>query len=194
VNKFSSVNPSGGQLNCPPGSHPARVAAIVDLGTQTDEFEGKVRKNPHLYLSFEVYVGDTSYLIARDYNFTLSPKSALRPVVEGVLGRLLGADPFDLNALLGKACLVNLTPKVSNTGKSYSKLVGVSPLPQAMTCPPAEKTPVVWCIGDAFDRLPNWLPFCYGESVQDVILRSPEGQRAASPAGVAAAVEEPIPY
>jgi hypothetical protein len=193
------MSTTGGQLGCPEGIHTARVVALVEVGTHEDEFDGKVRRNKLIYVAYEIYTREGTFLAARDYTASLAPKAALRAVAVAVLGgRALADGTCDLNDMLGKPCMVSMESRASASGKSYSKLIGVTPIHHGLTCPPVEQTPIAWCIGDGFDKLPGWLPYLYGEVVTEKINRSPEGKAAnaalAADTMLVGAAEEPIPY
>jgi hypothetical protein len=83
-------------------------------------------------------------------------------------------EAINLMNLLGKPCLVGISHGKSANGNAYAKITGISNVPKGMGVP-KPLTPIFeWHVGSGDFQAPDWLPFLYGEPVEDVIKRSVE--------------------
>jgi len=160
---------------CPEGTHDAVCVAVVDLGTQppSGKFveQGPKRK---VYLVFELVEEATRPLIAKDYTASLHEKSALRKVAEAVAGRKFGDDEeIDIARLAGRKCLISVT----HTGaeRKYHNVSGVLPAKKNAAINDPQHKPFTWFLDDGTPfRGPDWLPFWYGKSVEEVVANCAE--------------------
>lgn len=130
----------------PAGNHVARLYQIIHIGTNTFEYMGEQKKSDKVRLSFELCnekkvfkEGDEAkpFSIAREFGLTMGKKSNLRPFVEGFIGTQLDEEEayaFDLDELLGRACLLNVV-HAEVGDKVYANIRGASPLPKGMDAP-----------------------------------------------------------
>jgi hypothetical protein len=130
-------------LPVPPGSHLARCYRIIDLGTQRSEYMGEEKFLRKIMLGWELHgeAEDGSPLktekgdpmaIFKNYTLSWGEKANLRidlqswrgkPWSEGELKR------FDVSAVLGQWCLLNVIQKPGKNQKIYANVSGVSPVP-----------------------------------------------------------------
>lgn len=184
----------------PSGSHPAVLVAIIDLGTQTSEYQGKQTEARKVFFVWELVSEPSAtgkcknHVVGRDYTLSLNKKASLCSIVEKWTGKTLGPDEeFDIERLLGKHCLLSLVHKTSQNDKVYAKIDGVTGLPKDMKkdAKPATLKPFKWEI-ESGDPIPSeaWIPFVYGDSMESVIQKSPEWKNRGGDAneGVAAGV------
>jgi hypothetical protein len=187
----------GGDFEKPPaGNHPAVVVAVVDLLTQEREekFEGEtqVREKHEVFLCWELVTKKMAgmkhnHLLGNRYTFSLHERANLRKIVEGVVGPLKNSDEgFDLEDLLGKPCLLQVT----HNDNGYPVIKTTSEVPEGMTVPPALRKPYMWENGKPLEDIPDWLPWIYGMSAADRIKESVEYRKESSSGG---ADEEDIP-
>lgn len=207
ANPFEMTTPKpgeGGKFENPPaGNHPARLVAIIDLGSQPDSFNaGKFKRQ--CFLVWELIgvqmtgMVNVNHLIGERYTTSLNEKAKLRAMVKTWRGKDLKDDEkFDLTVMLGKPCLVTVAEVEGKNDKTYTNIAGVSSLPKGMTCGSPQREPAFWFIGCGKD-LPDWLPYCYGQKASDIIGGSKEmiGGRAAASLGAAAPTEdmEEVPF
>src|SRR5688572_12631576 len=104
----------------PKGNHVARLYQIIHIGTIPTTWQGQERMTDKVRLTFELSnerkvfrEGDEPkpYSISREFTLSMGSKAALRAFVEGSLGTSLSDDEayaFDIEELLGKACLLNV--------------------------------------------------------------------------------------
>ncbi len=129
----------------PQGAHVGRCYRVIDLGTQTTEFQGKKRQARKVMIAWELFGEDDDgqplqtdegkpLSISKRYTLSLSEKASLRADLEAWRGRSFTDDElagFDLKQLLGIYAMVNIKHD-SNNGKTYANVAGLSPLPKPM--------------------------------------------------------------
>lgn len=142
------VSDTGGSdfKRVPPGVHIGRCYRIIDLGTQEEEYQGEVKLMQKLAVYWELHGEDEQgqpllmdngepMVIWQEYTKSLGQKAKLRAVLESWRGKpftdaeLKG---FDVSKLLGAYCMVNVTHKVSGSGKTYAQVSSVTPMPAAL--------------------------------------------------------------
>ena len=103
----------------PPGTHPAICYAVVDLGTQTGEYQGEVTVRHQVWIAwefpelmFEMEDGPPMpKTISIFLTLSLHDKSSMKPLLEGWRGKSFSDDEkegFDIKNLLEKPCLINV--------------------------------------------------------------------------------------
>lgn len=165
-------NPGGGE-KAPIGNHPAVLVGIIDLGTQWQNgYNGEPGKWEHRAffvweLVQEKKANGFNHTIGIDLKLSFHEKSKLRKWVEARSGkRYEAAADFDVSAELGQPCLLNV---VANA-KGYPKVDNVGPLPKGMTVPTPMCTPTAIPFKAAAEpEIPTWVPWLYGQRIQDVI-------------------------
>lgn len=178
----------------PAGSHGACLVAIIDLGTQKDTYQGTETERPQVYLCWELtscpMSGTTNnHLIGRKYTFSLNEKAALRKLVKSWRGKDLAiGEEFDILAMLGKSCMLSISRKEVGD-KSYAQLDGVSAVPAGMKVDRPKRKPVSRHILDAAPP-PDWLPYIYGEKIEEVLGRARELRNSPQAAAVGEEAED----
>lgn len=131
----------------PAGNHLAICNAVVDFGLQPGR--GQYPQPKHeIYVRFELpdeqitYTKDGEELsgpmsIGRRFTASMSPKANLRKFIEAWFGKAFPSDDtaadFDLVALLGRKCLLNVTHNESKSnGRTYANIANATPLPKGM--------------------------------------------------------------
>lgn len=140
--------PTPERILAPAGTFPARVYSIIYMGTVKGEYKGTPTSSYRVRLSWELPTKTRKFKedepakpfsVSKELTLSMGSKSNLRPIVEGMLGVSFTDDDaksFDIDELLGKDCLINLTHKESPNGK-YVAINSTSQLPEGMTCPAA---------------------------------------------------------
>jgi hypothetical protein len=112
----------------PSGSHLARCYALIDLGTQEVEWQGKKKLQRKVRLSFELPMARMEgrfkpemkgrpFTVNTTQTMSLAEKANLRKYIEGWRGKRFGPgeiDVFDPKKLIGQPCRLNLVE--SETG------------------------------------------------------------------------------
>ncbi len=134
----------------PAGATAARCTRIIDLGTVDSEFEGKKKKKHEVAFCFESaeLMGDDQgeyagkpFLIIQRYTAHLGEKANMRKALQSWRGRPFTPaelDAFNLKAVLGKPCMVNMIHTEPNAQKKvYANIASIMPLPKGMSAPEA---------------------------------------------------------
>lgn len=172
----------------PQGTHIARVIRFIELGTQKVEWQGQEKEQYKIWLDFEL-VDKTHvfkegeepkpFVVGSKLTFSMGSKANLRKIVEGIIGVGLldhEAEAFDIEQLLGKACLVNIK-NVTKNDKTYTNIDTTTPLMEGMVAKEAFNPITKLSFGEwnqeLFDSLPNFL--------KEAITVSPEYNRMKNP-------------
>lgn len=157
----------------PEGTHLARCVSFIHIGTNEEDFQGEPKDFNKIRLGFELpeelhtfkaEIGDQPLVISQEYTLSMNEKANLRKLIEGILGHAMQpeeADTFDVEGLVGKACLVNIKHKTSAKGNVRAEIATASPLMKKQVCP-AQITPSKVLAYDSFNEevfnsLPDFL-------------------------------------
>lgn len=205
------ISDSGGTAYtpCPPGSYLARCVRLIDLGTQTTDYQGEVKTSRKLLLSWEILDSETRrddgapFLLSKRFTTSLHEKSALRKDLASWRGRdftppeLKG---FDLATVLGKDAFISVVQATKPDGRTYSNIGALMRPPKGLAGAPAAEPLLHWDMGSPE---PDWRAFeLLSPKLQQQIEVSPEFGRLrrpttvvmtapAAPARPAAATEPP---
>ena len=210
---IASDNGGGNFKRVPAGVHIGRCYSLIDLGTQHssgqygEKFQHKVRISWELFgedengepLTIDVDGHDMPLTISKSYTMSLHEKAALRKDLAAWRGRDFTdeeANGFDVSKLIGAYCMVNVTTSESN-GKTYSNVVGLTPLPAALknAKPAAVHENVLFNL----DEPDLTVLKGFHEKLQEAIKRSPEwaqkfGGGFTAPNGGGASADTDIPF
>lgn len=130
----------------PAGMHLARCYRIIDLGTQSSEWQGQQKKNYKIMILWEVHGEDENgkalltdrgepMSISKNYTMSLGEMSRLRADLKAWRGRDFTAEElrgFQLKNVLGAWCMLTVVHGEGNDGKIYANVSNVNPVPAAM--------------------------------------------------------------
>lgn len=157
------------------GTHRAVCSQIVGLGMQESEWNGQITEKQKLKLRFEVPDERVEWETSEGENkegpkiiwmtctFSMHENARLRKLIQSWRGNKMTdkeAYEFDVDVLLGKACLINVVHN-EYQGKTYANIESASPLMKGMDAPEVEGES--FCFDpynytqDEFDKLPDWL-------------------------------------
>ena len=104
---------------CPVGLHPAKVKAIESF---THDAWGERVK--FTFETDKVGKEGQSLSVFHEASLNLSSKAKLSSIIESITGRLITPDErkegFDVEALVGMTCTINVKHKLSQTGNEYA--------------------------------------------------------------------------
>ena len=179
----------------PAGNHIARCYSMIHIGTilenvmGTDKLLNKVRIGFELPLETKVFKeenGEQPYSIGKDFTLSMHEKSTLRKILESWRGKRFSEDEaksFDITALLGVPCMVNVIHKQSKTSdRVYAEISSITPVPKGMNVPPQvnntfEFTYTPFDEGK-FNSLPDWIKNKCMASLEYTQMKSPSHQNA----------------
>ena len=170
----------------PSGSHLGRLYRILDLGTQKVEWQGAVKMQRKLMFTFELYGEDNDgqplampdgkpLIISKRYTMSLGEQSTLRKDLESWRGKKFTPEElqgFDLNVLLGKLAMCNIT-QTDREGKTYANLSGLSQVPAAIKKLP-EPTGVNELLMFSLDEFDQAKFDSLSDGLKDIIKKSAE--------------------
>lgn len=209
--------PTGDFKQVPAGLHLARCYRMVDLGTQTSEYDGVQKQQRKIMLGWELHGKDDDgnelvtdrgdpYAIFKNYTLSWNDKANLRidlqnwrnkPFTESEMKR------FDIQSILGAWCMVTVIQRPGKNGKMFSNVKGVAPVPSVIKSaglPQAINPNQVFRIAE-----PDYELFeTFGKGLKAMIEESPEWQaiqgRKAAPTPVKASsngfddMEDDLPF
>jgi hypothetical protein len=174
-----SVSDSGGSFELPPaGVHVVRCYRLIDLGTQSSNWQGKETRQPKVQLSWEL-LGDERmsdgrpFTISRRLTASLGEKATLRALLKSWRGRDFTPEElrkFDLKSIVGVYGLGNIVHEVRE-GNTYANLASLMPLPKGMPKPDAANANQIFDLSDPDNNVWETL----SQKMQETILASPEG-------------------
>lgn len=121
----------------PAGVHQAVLVDVVDLGVLDVTWQGVTKRQHKVNLAWQINEDRDDgkpYLVFKRYTLSLHEKAGLRKDLESWLGRKFTRDDemgFDVEAMLGKNCLLNVTHNQSGD-KVYANVASVNPLMKGM--------------------------------------------------------------
>ena len=123
-----------------PGNCLGRLFSIIDLGTQTTEWQGQKKQMHKVMVTFELHGEDSNgpleidgkpLVINKRYTLSLGEKATLRADLEAWRGKALTDEElkgFDLTKLLGKWVMVNIVHN-EYQGKTYPNIAALGQIP-----------------------------------------------------------------
>lgn len=171
------------------GTYPARCIQVIDLWTQTIEWQWQTKEQRKIRLTFELPTeletfnpekGEQPFVVSKNYTLSLSDKSKLREHLESWRGQEFTQqelDWFDIYNILGKECTISVVHEKSVDGtKTYANLSTVSKAMKGMNIPEAINPLVYFTIEDfdqtTYDSLPGFLRNKIAESKEYKALQS----------------------
>jgi len=193
----------------PAGTYIARCFSMVHIGTIMENYQGesklqnKVRINWELPTEQKVFKeerGEEPYTLGKEFTLSLNEKATLRKFLESWRGKAFTEDEaksFDISALLGKPCMVNVIHKVSKTTqKTYAEIASVSPMMRGVECP-LQINPTFVFGYDPFDEWRfNELPEYLKDKVKTSLeyLQAVNPNHTQTPAASSTTVEDDLPF
>lgn len=136
-----TLTESAGNFELPPsGPQAARCIRVIDLGTQTSDFQGEPRSARKVLLTWRLTESRSDgepFQVSRRFTASLHEKAALRAFLKSWRGRDFTPDElsaFDLGKLLGAPAMLNLAHS-ERSGRDYADIVSISPLPKGLPPP-----------------------------------------------------------
>jgi hypothetical protein len=129
----------------PAGTHLGRLYRIVDMGTQTSEWNGEKKIQRKVSLGWEIHGEDDSgepllteegkpMAIFKNYTLSWNEAATLRQDLQAWRGQPWSdeeARRFDLKKLLGQWCMLNVIhkPGKDDRNKMFANVANISPVP-----------------------------------------------------------------
>lgn len=180
----------------PVGMHLARCFRVIDLGTQKSFYQGTETFKRKILIQFEIHSEDAQgrplltdkgepLSIAKRYTLSLNEAAHLCKDLESWRGATFTKEErsgFNLEKLLDRWAMLNVTKSLGNDGKEYTNIETINPVPAQIKkagLPEAHNDTLIYSIEnsgqDVFDKL--------SEGVKKTIMASPEWQEKAAKKG-----------
>lgn len=159
----------------PEGTFQANCIRFIDLGTQTDTWQGKPKTKPKIMLIWELIGANrddgTPHIVSEKYTASFTEKANLFQVLKSWFGAEVDGEEFDLTQVVGKPCFINIAHSTSKDGSQvYANVQSVMALPAGLTVAPPQSTPKAFELSN-----PDWELFAeFSDWTRDQIRKSPE--------------------
>lgn len=157
----------------PSGMYDAVCTDIIDLGVQHSNGQYGERDDLKVMLCWELPeltdADGKPRVVRKTYTQSFSPKANIRKDLESWRGIPFTAEElegFDLDAILGCGCQIQIMQEKADNGKTYSNIKNIVPLKRDRWAEPTHKTSFVLA-GDRLREI-EFLP----EFVQNIIKES----------------------
>lgn len=180
---------AGGNIDpCPAGNHIARCISVIDLGTQTTEYNGETRHAHQVRIIWELPLeqkvfkeekGKQPYIISRTYTLSLGKKATLRADLVSWRGKEFTEDElrgFNLENILGAYCMLNIVHK-QERNDTYANVSSVASIPKGMSKPEGINPTTFFSLEEYDDNVFQSLP----DKTKEKIQKSPEFQNLGNP-------------
>jgi hypothetical protein len=168
----------------PVGSHIARCIKLIDIGTQTSEYQGKPTHRRQVIIGWELPNTEMSsgdfagqpFVVSRFYTASLSEKANLRADLVNWRGRDFTPEElagFEAKNILGKPCMISITMN----DKQKSKVTAVMALPNGIDVPPQINKLVYFSLDEFDQEVFDGL----SKGIKEIIEKSPEYQHLKAP-------------
>jgi hypothetical protein len=192
-------SPSADFELAPAGTHTAICVRVLDLGTQTAVFDGKLKHQVRLSweLPDEMMRNDRPFLVSKTYTWTMNKRGTLRAHLEAWRGvpfadKDFGEGGFDIRNVLGKGCLLTVVHDEIG-GEQRAFVTNVSKLMKGQTVGDPVNSVLYLCL--SAQRFDKQVFESLHERTRETIAKSPEYQaivsgRPIEAAAASARVEE----
>lgn len=171
---------SQAEFELPPAdTHIGTCYRIIDLGTQKVEWQGAVKFQHKIMVSWELnakMADERPFSVHKRYTFSSHEKSTMRQDLEAWRGVAFSPEDlgkFKLANLLGKCCLIGIVHTTKN-GKTYANISSIMKLPKGMAPPPLVNPMIEFDLDEFNQESYNSL----SQGLRDTIALSPEYARA----------------
>ena len=127
----------------PPGSHLARCYRIIDIGTQSTEWQGQKKFLRKVMIGWEIHGEDETgaplmtdegepLAVFKNYTLSWSENANLRKDLQAWRGTPwtdAEANRFDLKNILGQWCMLNIIHVEGKNNKMFANVAGITPVP-----------------------------------------------------------------
>lgn len=175
---------------CPEGTYPSKCVQLIDMGTQTTEFNGQKKTARKVILGFEILDDEvlrsdgSRFIVSKRFTASLYEHAALRGFLQSWRGRAFTAQElkaFDISTLVGIPCLLGVVHEHKQE-KTYTNISSVIRLPKGMPIPEGKIAHQKFVMTDPLNP-PDWVLFeSFGQRLKDSIADSPEYKKLRHPA------------
>lgn len=164
----------------PAGTHLGICYRVIDLGTQSSNFNGETKQAHKVLVTWEIpdekMEDGRPFSISQSYTWSMHEKATLRKALEAWRGmafseRDFGPGGFDIKNILGKSCTLSVVHTAKN-GTTYANVSAIGKMMKGVTAPERVNPMVyLWLVADRWDAK------AFSElsgNLQQKIMASPE--------------------
>jgi hypothetical protein len=146
----------------PAGAHASICVDVIDKGVLEVTYQGKTKQQHKIDIVWQIgedMDDGRPFRVQKRYTLSLHEKAALRKDLESWRGRAFAEaelEGFDVESIVGVACLLNVIHKLSGGGLPYANVSTVMRLPKGMDAPTARD--YVRMIDREAKEEPQWNP------------------------------------
>lgn len=170
MQKIYATNESKQRELLPAGTYIARCYQMIHIGTVTENILGKEKTLNKIRIGWELPTelkvfdenkGEQPLVISKEFTLSLNEKSTLRQYLKNWRGKDFTEDEarkFDVTALIGASCVLNIIHKTAKNGNIYAEIGNISPMIKGSVCPPQFNASLVFSYEPFDERVFNSLP------------------------------------
>ena len=203
----------------PAGQHIATCDGVYHLGWQPARIINGAESAPaqKIVLSFSIPgvitdSGKPAKFYSQELTYSFDKKSKLHALLTAWLGEAPKAG-FDIESLVGRACILNLGKKTSAQGKERTELISVMPMIAGLPNPPPPESTVVYHNGlgaaqrsMVYEKLPGFLQTKISQQLDEKTALAERqrlfdqerarkaGKEAAAPVAAGGVEDDDIPF
>jgi hypothetical protein len=176
----------------PAGNYIARCYKMIEIGTVAETINGQTKTMHKVRIGWELPTetkvfdpakGEQPLVVDQEYTLSMNEKANLRKMLESWRGKGFTekeAEAFDITALLGKPCMLNIIHTVSKSNSTYEKIAGVTAVPKGITVPNQVIKNFVLSYDnwnqELFDSLPDFIKTKMQGSLEYAAMRNPHAK------------------
>lgn len=169
----------------PAGTFPAICYRVIDLGTQPTTWQGQIKHQHKVLISWEIADAEEKmedgrpWTISASYTWSMSEKANLRHMLESWRGKKFtdadfGEGGFDIKNIIGQPCMLAVVHNPKGD-KVYANVSAISKLPKMLQPAPIQNETVYFAMTE--DRFNRDTLAKLSDTLQGKIKASPEYQR-----------------
>lgn len=189
---INATNESKPRELIPAGNYIARCYKMIHIGTVETLYMGQTKQQNKVRIGFELPLelkvfkpenGEQPLVIEKEYTLSMYDKSTLRKDLASWRGKQFTdaeAEKFDITALIGKACMLNIihTPSKKDPSKMYEQIASISPMAKGTTCPDQINPTFILSYDDwsdeRFKSLPEFIRKQMIDSIEYKAMENPQ--------------------
>ena len=192
---ITATDSGGGSFELiPPGTYESRCYRLIDLGSQTTNWQGEAKTQRKILVCWEIPSVEVEIdgemkpgIIMSRYTLSIHSKSNLGRALESWRGKsFTDAERagFDIESVVGAPCMINVTH--GDDGR-FANVAAVMAMPRGNKGPAPVNPKVIFSL-----ETPDWGVFGeLSEKIQAIIKASPEYQALQNPQAAAPAQVDP---
>ncbi len=183
----------------PAGNYIARCYQMIEIGTVTELIQGQAKQLTKVRIGWELPTelrvfdeakGEQPLVISKEYTLSMNEKSNLRKMLASWRGKDFTEDEakcFDITALVGIPCMLNIIhkPKKTDPSSIFEEIGSISAMPKGMRPPePVLKNFVLSYDNfneEKFDSLPDFIKQKIVSSLEYTAMKTPNSKHMQQP-------------